>query len=212
MTAPADTKSRILDVAEELFAEEGLDRVSIREITEAAGVNLAAVNYHFGGKDELIGAVFERRIKPVNEARIEAMRKLRPARNAKGPEVEEILEAFIRPTLTCCDGNRRGGHAFTRLFGRCLAEPRPEVETLLREQFEPLRKELESALTKAVPHLSREEIFWRMKFTFGALHHWMLSRDRFLPPWAKESSVEEQTQELIVFAAAGLKAKSLVNV
>jgi AcrR family transcriptional regulator len=212
MNGAADTKSRILDVAEGLFAEQGVERVSIRDITIAAEVNLAAVNYHFGGKDELIEAVFERRIRPVNEARIEALRRLRPARPGKGPKVEEILEAFIRPTLTCCANDPKGGHAFARLFGRCLAEPRPEVETLLREQFEPLRKELEGALIKAVPHLSREEIFWRMKFTFGALHHWMLSRDRFLPPWAKETGVEEQTQELIAFAAAGLKAKSLVNV
>jgi len=170
------------------------------------------VNYHFGGKDELIGSVFERRIKPVNEARIEALRNLSAKQNGKASKVEEILEAFIRPTLTCCEHDARQEHAFARLFGRCLAEPRPEVESLLREQFEPLRKELEGALMKAVPHLSREEIFWRMKFTFGALHHWMLSRDRFLPSWAKETGVEAQTQELITFAAAGLKAKSSINV
>jgi hypothetical protein len=160
----------------------------------------------------LIGAVFARRIKPVNEARIEALRNLRPKRAGKASRVEEIMEAFIRPTLTCCERDARQEHAFARLFGRCLAEPRPEVETLLRELFEPLREELERALMKAVPHLSRDEIFWRMKFTFGALHHWMLSRDRFLPAWAKETGVEEQTKELIAFAAAGFKAKSLVNV
>jgi AcrR family transcriptional regulator len=202
-----DTKSRILDVAEKLFAEQGLDRVSIRDITEAAGVNIAAVSYHFGGKDELIAAVFDRRITPLNEARIKALRKLRSGRNRKGAKVEEILGAFIRPTLTCCQDNSEEGHAFGRLFGRCLAEPRPEVETLLRQQFEPLREELEGALLKTLPHLSRDEIFWRMKFTFGALHHWMLTRDRFIPPWAEETDLEEQTKKLIAFAAAGFNAK-----
>lgn len=212
MNGTADTKSRILDVAEDLFAEQGLDRVSIRDITDAADANLAAVNYHFGGKKELIEAVFERRIKPVNEARIEALRKLGAGRHGKTPKVEEILEAFIRPTITCCDHSAKEGHAFSLLFGRCLAEPRPEVEALLQRQFEPLREELEGALMKALPHLAKEEIFWRMKYTFGALHHWMLSRDRFVPSWAKKIDMEEQTKELIAFAAAGFKAKSLVHI
>src|SRR5690348_11356338 len=100
MTGIADTKVKILDVAEELFAEHGLDRVSIRDITEAAGVNIAAVNYHFGGKDDLIAAVFERRIKPLNDARIQALESLQA--NGKPLKVEKILEAFIRPALNCC--------------------------------------------------------------------------------------------------------------
>lgn len=207
MTNPADTKSRILDVAEELFAEEGLDRVSIRDITEKAEVNLAAVNYHFGGKDELIAAVFARRLAPLNDARIKALQQIRGASGNKAPRVEEILAAFIRPTLTCCTEGNKGGGAFAKLFGRCLAEPRPGVESLLRRQFEPLVEELDSALMKALPHLSRSEIFWRMKFTFGALHHWLLTRDKFLPPWAEETDLEAQTQKLIAFAAAGFKAK-----
>jgi AcrR family transcriptional regulator len=207
MNGAADTKSKILDVAEELFAKEGLDRVSIREITDAAGVNLAAVNYHFGGKEELIAAVFERRLKPLNNARIEALAEVMRLAGAKAPKVEQVLEAFVRPTLTCCNEGASGGKPFGKLFGRCLAEPRPEMEALLRRQFEPLVEQLDSALMKALPHLSRAEIFWRMKFTFGALHHWMLTRDKFLPPWAEGTDVEEQTKKLIAFAAAGLRAK-----
>ncbi len=206
MNSSPDTKSRILDVAEELFAEQGLDRVSIREITEAAKVNLAAVNYHFGGKEELIAAVFERRIKPLNVARLEALAQLRKSAS-KPPKIEQILEAFIRPTLTCCQEKPREGQAFARLFGRCLAETRPEVEALLRKQFEPLIEPLDTAILKALPHLSREEIFWRMKFTFGALHHWLLTREKFLPPCAVGTDLEEQTQKLVRFAAAGFKAK-----
>lgn len=207
MSPGADTKSKILDVAEELFAEEGLDRVSIRDITDAAGVNLAAVNYHFGGKEELIGAVFERRIKPLNDARIEAIDQLQRQAGARTPKVEQILEAFILPALSCCRKGEKEGKAFAKLFGRCLAEPRPEVEALLRRLFDPLAEKLDDALLKALPHLSRPEIFWRMKFTFGAFHHWLLTRERFLPPWAEGSSVEEQTRKLVAFAAAGFKAR-----
>lgn len=206
MTSGTETKSRILDVAEDLFAEQGLDRVSIRDITEAAGVNLAAVNYHFGGKEELISAVFERRIAPLNALRIQAIQKVEEQAGGKRPKVEDLLEAFIRPAINCCQNGADGGRAFAMLFGRCLAETRPEVETLLRKQFEPLVECLDGALSKALPHLSRTDIFWRMKFTFGALHHWMLTRNRFLPPWATETKVEAQLEKLVAFAAAGFKA------
>jgi AcrR family transcriptional regulator len=203
----ADTKTRILEVAEELFAEQGLDRVSIRDITEAAKVNLAAVNYHFGGKEELIAAVFDRRVRPVNEARLQALGEVEAKAGNKRPKVEDILEALIRPALLCHSGEQKGANAFAKLFGRCLAEPRRDIELLLRKQFQPLVDRLEAALMRALPHLSREDIFWRMKFTFGALHHWLLTKDKFLPEWLARSDVEEQARQLISFAAAGLKVK-----
>src|SRR5258706_5348329 len=96
-----DTRSRILDVAEELFGEHGLDRVSIRDITTKAKVILAAINYHFGSKEDLIAAVFERRVVPVNEARLAALDEVEKAAGKKGPKLEAILESFIRPSLQC---------------------------------------------------------------------------------------------------------------
>src|SRR3954469_18766754 len=133
-----DTKSRILDIAENLFSEQGLDRVSVRDITEAAKVNIAAVSYHFGGKDELITAVFERRISPVNQARVAALDQL-DSRNKKQPaKVEEIMEAFIRPAVDCGEGDEQGARVFGKLFGRCLAETQPALEEWLRKQFLPV--------------------------------------------------------------------------
>ena len=202
MSEPKDTRSRILDVAELLFSEKGLNRVSIRAITQKARVNLAAINYHFGTKEDLIAAVFERRIVPVNEARLAALDALERL-TKKGPKLEAILEAFIRPTLQC---EPSAGAAFSRLFGRCLSEPSPEIEALLKRQFEPLVERLDAALMKALPKLSRSDIFWCMKFTFGALHHWHLTKDRFLPAWLTPAEGEEQIQKLISFAAAGFRA------
>jgi AcrR family transcriptional regulator len=204
MKPRANTRSRILDVAEDLFAEQGFDRVSIRDITKRARVNLAAINYHFGGKEDLIAAVFERRVVPVNKARLAALTLVE--RSAKNPLLEDILEAFIRPTVDCSFGTAKGGKAFSKLFGRCLSEPNPEIETLLKRQFEPLTKRLDAALMKALPHLSRSEIFWCMKFTFGALHHWLLTRERFLPSWLEPVDAEAQIQKLISFSAAGFRA------
>ena len=201
-----DTSSRILDVAEELFGERGLDRVSIRDITTKAKVNLAAINYHFGGKEDLIAAVFERRVVPMNEARLAALGVVEKAAGTKSPTLESILEAFIRPALQCSLKTSKGGTAFSKLFGRCLSEPSPAVEALLKKQFAPLIKRMDAALLKALPHLSRSDIFWRMKFTYGALHHWLLTKDKFRPDWVEDVEVETQIQKLISFAAAGFRA------
>lgn len=206
MTSRADTKTRILDVAEQLFGEQGLERVSIRDITDKAKVNLAAINYHFGSKEDLIAAVLGRRVIPVNEARLTALDAVEKAAGKKSPKLEAILEAFIRPTLECCLKSQKTGPAFSKLFGRCLSEPSPEVEALLKKQFEPLMARMDAALMKALPNLSRSEIFWRMKFTFGALHHWLLTKDKFLPDWVDQPEAEIQIQKLISFAAAGFRA------
>jgi AcrR family transcriptional regulator len=206
MTDSGDTKLRILDVAEELFGERGLDRVSIRDITDKAKVNLAAIHYHFGSKEDLIAAVFERRVVPVNDARLTALDAVEKSAGKKNPKLEAILGAFIRPTLQCCLQPSKGGTAFSKLFGRCLSEPSPEIEALLKKQFEPLMERMDAALMRALPKLSRSEIFWRMKFTFGALHHWLLTKDKFLPDWVEIVEDEKQIQKLISFAAAGFRA------
>src|SRR4051812_35274425 len=153
MTQPIATRSRILDVAEDLFGERGLDRVSIRDITRKANVNLAAINYHFGSKNDLIAAVFERRVLPVNEARLAALVLVEKA--ARTPKLEDILEAFIRPAIPSPTEDGTGGAAFSKLFGRCLSEPSPEVEALLKKQFEPLAERMNAMLKRSLPRLSR---------------------------------------------------------
>jgi AcrR family transcriptional regulator len=206
MDSEKGTKSRILDVAEEMFGEEGLDRVSIRDITKKARVNLAAINYHFGSKEDLVAAVFERRVVPLNDARVAALDIVEKAVGRKSPKLEDILEAFIRPALQSSLDASKGGTAFSKLFGRCLSEPSPEVEALLKKQFEPMAERMQAALKRSLPHLSRSEIFWRLKFTYGALHHWLLTKEKFRPNWVEDIDVEAQIHKLISFAAAGFRA------
>lgn len=206
MNERRDTRVGILDVAEELFGEHGLDRVSIRDITRKAKVNLAAINYHFGTKEDLIAAVFERRVVPVNDARLAALKVLEKDAGKRGPKLEGILEAFIRPAVRASLEETKGGKAFSKLFGRSLSEPSPDVEALLKQHFEPLAARMQALLKRSLPHLSRSEIFWRMKFTYGALHHWLLTKDKFRPDWVGDVDVEVQIQKLISFAAAGFRA------
>jgi AcrR family transcriptional regulator len=73
--ASKDTKERILDAAERLFAAHGFAGTSLRAVTKEAGVNLAAVHYHFGTKEDLLRAVLSRIVIPVNRERLEMLRR-----------------------------------------------------------------------------------------------------------------------------------------
>src|SRR5437870_13817135 len=110
------TSTRILDAAEELFMQHGFEGTSMRLLTTKAGVNLAAVNYHFGSKHALIEAVFRRRLDPMNVARIAELEKLEAQERASSPEA--IICAFSTPGLRLLEGAKGGGRNFARLLGR----------------------------------------------------------------------------------------------
>src|SRR3954449_8585545 len=95
---PHETRTRILDVAEELFMLHGFEGTSMRVLTARAGVNLAAVNYHFGSKDALIEALFRRRLDPMNAARIGQLERLETDSKGRPLSAEQIIRAFVGPS------------------------------------------------------------------------------------------------------------------
>src|SRR5260370_36472731 len=94
----SDTKEKILDTAERLIGEQGYAATSLRQIINEAGVNLAAVHYHFGSKEDLLDAVVMRKVGPVNEARLAALTLVEREAGDGEPEVEKVLDAFFAPT------------------------------------------------------------------------------------------------------------------
>src|SRR5438045_5245311 len=116
-----ETRTRILDAAEELFMLHGFEGTSMRLLTGKAGVNLAAVNYHFGSKDALIEALFRRRLDPMNAARTAELEKLEASERSPSPEA--IIRAFIAPGLRLLEDARGGGRNFVRLLGRAYTQP-----------------------------------------------------------------------------------------
>ena len=112
-----ETRTRILDAAEELFMQHGFEGTSMRLLTAKAGVNLAAVNYHFGSKDALIEALFRRRLDPMNAERVAALDRLEDF------SAENIIRAFVRPSLRLIEDAQGGGRNFIRLLGRTYTEP-----------------------------------------------------------------------------------------
>src|SRR5712691_4942148 len=108
----ADTKTRILDAAEQLFMEHGFEATSLRSLTAAAGANLAAVHYHFGSKEELFQAVLTRRLDPMNAERIELLERVERESTGRPPSCEKILFAMLIPALKLARDEKRGGKNF----------------------------------------------------------------------------------------------------
>jgi AcrR family transcriptional regulator len=205
-----DTKERILDAAEYLFAAEGFHNTSLRAITGEARANLAAVNYHFGSKEALLEAVFERRLVPLNHLRRERLETVRKAAQQSGrrPSATEVLRAFVEPTLRFRDSGP-GAEAFIRLVGRAIAEPDDTLRKIFMRQMEPIFFLLYETLAEALPHLSGSALFWRLHFTLGALSHTLCMAGRFqlLPPGvAPPTDATSLTTLLLDFVTAGMEA------
>ena len=179
--APGATRNRVLDVAEQLFAERGLHAVSIRDITRAAGVNLGAINYHFGSKERLIGAVFERRIAPISEERLRALEAAEKTAGDVPPTLEAVLDAMFRPTVEQAMDPERGGATFGKLMVRCFVEPHTAVEEVMRRYLDPVVRRFDTVLMCVKPNLTAEDVLWRMHLLIGALHQSLLLWDRTLP-------------------------------
>jgi AcrR family transcriptional regulator len=159
------TRDRILDSAEALFAERGFNRASVRAITEGAGANLAAVNYNFGSKMDLIRAVLERRVGPLNAERLRRLDE----RTATGAcSLEEVVDAFIGPALSSLQGASDRA-TLARLLGMAFAQPSEELRDILLEQFGPVIDRFVAALVRVLPDLTRQQVYWRFHFMIGAL-------------------------------------------
>jgi AcrR family transcriptional regulator len=205
----AETKERILDAAERLFADRGFEVTSIRDITSAADVNLASINYHFRTKRELIAAVFIRRVGPINQRRLTLLDELEQKAGPKPPTVEALIEAMIRPAAATGLDKPQGSEILLRLTGRFFSEPNVEIDQLIHANFQKMMSRFTGAFLRVLPGLTQEELYWRLKFTFGALHHVLLTlnkQDSTRSHPGKRLDGEELVQRLVTFAAAGIKA------
>jgi AcrR family transcriptional regulator len=206
LTAELDTKTLILDAAEQAFADLGFGSASLRHIIRAAGVNLAAVHYHFGSKEALVAAVFERRIARLTQERLALLDACEAEAGNNSPALEQVLEAFVGPALRLTSVP---GHAFVRLFGRTIAEPSERLQAMLNDQFGTTIKRFLTALQRALPGLSDAELGWRFQFAVGAMGYLMADPQNLRSLSAglcDPGDTETAIRELVAFLAAGLRA------
>ena len=206
MTAD-DTKQRILDAAEHLFAEQGFDATSLRAVTTQAGTNLAAVNYHFGSKAALLPAVVGRILEPVCVAQLERLDALEA--ESELPSIERLLEAFTGPIIDLfAPGDR--GPTLARLFARIMGDPGDTMQRMAVVQVRVAERRYETAFARALPHVPAPELWWR----FRSIGPVVVSRQMRLnappaaggPPGPAERDREALRRWTVTFLAAALSA------
>lgn len=190
------TKAKILDTAQRLIGEQGYAATSVRHIVTEAGVNLAAIHYHFGSKEELLDAVIARRAGPVNEERLALLHAVE-----QDPSVRKILEAFLLPMARA---DRDPG--FVRLMGRMMAEGL--LITIVRKHFHSILGEFTKALRRALPDLPEQEFRWRTQFMFGALAYTMMfnPQNDVLGIGTDPGDIRARLEKLVTFLTAGFEA------
>lgn len=201
---PFSTRQRILGAAEELFARHGFAGASLRQVTASAKVNLAAVNYHFGSKENLIEEVFRRRLDELNARRTELLSQCRGRADLS---LEDVLDAFVRPALELSLSDA-GGAAFVRVLARAYAEHDERLRRFLSDNYGHVLKEFAVVFARLLPQLDKEELYWRLDIVSGALTYAMadfgvLKRRGDV---SEQEHRERTASHLIRFAAAGLRA------
>ncbi len=207
--ASVDTKTRILTVAEELFAEHGFDAVSLRHITTEAGVNLASVNYYFGSKEGLVAEVISEHCAPINRERLSLLAEAEAAAEGKPLRVETIVDTFVSPVFTAAEAADGSTGRFCRLVGRVMGDRDERVRALAAKQFPEVFAAYQEALCRSLPHLTPEVLGTRLLFMAGALVQSLLFLDQIgdvMPGPGEKVDVATLRHQIIPFMAAGLSA------
>lgn len=208
-----DTRERILDAAERLFMAHGYDGTSMRQITGDAGVNLAAVNYHFGSKEALMQEVFRRRLDWLNEERMRMLDEMEAGSGGQPLKPSQIVDGFFGTLLRMADDEKRGGLTFLRLLGRTLTEPSEFIRTFLADEYAHVLERYKAALFRALPDVPKAEIVWRFHFMLGATSYAIAGTDalRVVTDWGIEEGdsvdrLDRLLPRLMSFLLGGLRA------
>jgi AcrR family transcriptional regulator len=191
-----DTKQKIMDTAVRVFAEQGYGGTSLRHIIAEAQVNLAAIHYHFGSKEELLDAAIARNIEPVNAERLDRLTRLE----------ERAVGKPLAPTMVVVKQNPE----FPRMMGRLIGEGL--MPDLASRHFAEVGRRFWGALRRALPDLTESELAWRLNFLIGAMAHclcrgpleWQVPLDATLDP-------AHMVKELVTFLTAGFRAPSALS-
>jgi AcrR family transcriptional regulator len=195
-----ETKQKIMDAAVRVFAEQGYGGTSLRHIIAEAQVNLAAIHYHFGSKEELLDAVIAQRLKPVNEQRLVLLDRVEARAGKRQLAVEDILDAFLGPAILLASQDIQ----FPRMMGRLIGEGL--MQGIARQHFSEAVQRFQAALRRALPHLSGAELSWRIHFMIGAMAHCLC---RGPEDWhGRALEYPQMLKELVTFLSAGFRAPS----
>ena len=174
--ASDQTRTAILAAAERLYADRGFGDVTLRDIVAEANVNLAAVNYHFGSKDELIAELFVTRSIATNRERLNEL-KAAEENGGGSAGVDQILRALVGPPLRGCLGPNREGSTAARFMIRASIESVPPIRRIRNREIDHLRK-FAAAMRRAMPDRDEAELYWGLHFALAMAHHTIREKER----------------------------------
>ncbi|MCL1077537.1 TetR/AcrR family transcriptional regulator [Parashewanella spongiae] len=203
MAVRPDTKSKILNAAEKLFAERGFSETSLRLITSKAEVNLASVNYHFGSKKELIRAVLARYLDAFMPSASASLSQLTESSN-----LNDVFSCLVQPLLDLDQLHTDGTSNFLQLLGRGYIESQGHLRWFITTHYQEPLMEFVHAVQTCAPHIPAAEMFWRLHFTLGTVVFTMASSDALMEiaaaDFKEQNDIEAVIRKLIPYMAAGV--------
>jgi len=167
------TPLRLLDAAERLVGERGVEGVSLRAINAAAGSNVAAAHYHFGSKAALVRAVLDRR---MSRLALDRRDRLGAIEHEVAPHPAAVATVIVRPLFEF--GQTREGAGYVR-FLAALGRGGDEWLAVVDEAFRPQWELLAPVLTRALPGLDEPRRALRLKIASDAMLQMLAQPDRY---------------------------------
>ena len=205
--ASDQTRTSILSAAERLYADRGFGDVTLRDIVAAAGVNLAAVNYHFGSKDELIAELFVTRSLATNRERLNELKAAEEAGGGRA-DIDSILRALVGPTLRGCLGPERERSTAARFMIRASIESVPPIRRIKNREIDHLRK-FAAAMRRSLPGRDEAELYWGLHFALSMAHHTIREKERLAK--LSEGKCDLDDVEAIVERVVGVAVMALAG-
>jgi AcrR family transcriptional regulator len=187
LTCEKDTKSSLLDCAERLFLLKGFEAVSVREITDAAGANVAAINYHFSSKTQLYRACLERLLAKIAERRIDLIERVSSRETPS--TLREIISAFVRNSFEEMLQNPDGGRLLQIIF-REMSPAGVASDLVTSKLIAPIHQALLKAIQKTSPDLPNNHISLCISSLSAQIQHFIRFREIINQFAANESEAE----------------------
>ncbi|WP_269522830.1 TetR/AcrR family transcriptional regulator [Coraliomargarita parva] len=203
------TRNRIIKAAEKLFAEKGFRAMTLRDVTRLAKVNLAAVNYHFGSKTDLVRAVIWQRFEPINRERMEQLKSLIESHAPKPVPVEATLDALIRPLFKCMNQSGKPDTTLMQLIGRAITEPAEFIGPLHKDFFGELCCRFTDELRRSCPDMTEDELQCRFYLVVSTMLGSLIEQVRLnnlTDGKLDADQFDRMADELIHFVVAGFIA------
>lgn len=204
-----ETKCRLLQTTEKLFAEHGFAGVTMRRVAKLGNTNLASAHYHFGSKESMVLEMLKSRVKPINQMRLKLLAESRNLANGKALSIKTILSALISPIGDEISKSSHSRLILAQLVARSFTEPARFIEKMHRKFFSELSEVFMTELRFTYPQVRDVDLYWNFHLAISSMLG-ALAQHRRLNDISKGNCNENDTQALIdrlvIFTANGFEA------